>query len=105
MMTTQEFCDAAQRLLEDIEKGVISVELVEGDILQGNVQYRTSNGWTIVVFSDGDDWDYVSSIIPPSGERFELWPEQEKDDSAELRALRSYHPPSNQLTRTWGFLT
>jgi len=105
MMTTQEFCDAAQRLLKEIEQGVISVELVEGDILQGNVKYRTSNGWTIVVFSDGDDWDYVSSIIPPSGERFELWPEQEEDDSAELRALRSYHPPADQLTKTWGFLT
>lgn len=104
-MTRQEFCDAAQRLLDDIEKGAISVELIEGDILEGQVTYRTSNGWTIVVFSDGDDWDYVSSIVPPSGERFELWPEHEKDDSAELRVLRSYHPPSNQLTKIWGFLT
>jgi hypothetical protein len=104
-MTRQEFCDAAQRLFDDIEKGAISGELVEGDILAGKVTYRTSNGWTIVVFSDGDDWDYVSSIIPPSVERFELWPAQEKNDSAELRTLRSYHPPVNQLTKTWGFLT
>jgi hypothetical protein len=104
-MTRQEFCEAAQQLLGDIEKGSISVELVEGDILQGKVTYRTNNGWTIVVFSDGDDWDYVSSIVPPSGERFELWPEYEKADTAELRALRSYHPPSNQLTKIWGFLT
>lgn len=104
-MTRQEFCDAAQRLLEDVEKGSISVEMVEGDILEGQVTYQTSNGWTIVVFSDGDDWDYVSSIVPPSGERFELWPEQEKDDSAELHVLRSYQPPADQLTKTWGFLT
>jgi hypothetical protein len=104
-MTRQEFCDAAQRLFDDIEKGAISGELVEGDILAGKVTYRTSNGWTIVVFSDGDDWDYVSSIIPPSVERFELWPAQEKNDSAELRTLRLYHPPVNQLTKTWGFLT
>lgn len=104
-MTKQEFCDAAQQLLGDIEKGAISVELVEGDILQGKVTYRTSNGWTIVVFSDGDDWDYVSSIVPPSGERFELWPKHEKDDSVEFRALRSYHPPTDQLTKIWGFLT
>ena len=85
-MTRQEFCDAAQRLFDDIEKGAISGELVEGDILAGKVTYRTSNGWTIVVFSDGDDWDYVSSIIPPSVERFELWPAQEKNDSAKLRS-------------------
>ncbi|MDH5428156.1 MAG: hypothetical protein OEZ57_08295 [Nitrospirota bacterium] len=104
-MTRQEFCDSAQELLGDIEKGSISVELVEGDILQGKVTYRTSNGWSIIVLSDGDDWDYVSSIVPPSKERFELWPEEEKDDSAELRALRSYHPPADQLTKTWGFLT
>ncbi len=104
-MTRQEFCDGAQQLLGDIEKGVISVELIEGDILQGKVTYRTSNGWTIVVFSDGDDWDYISLIVPPSGERFQLWPEQEKADSAELRALRSYHPPADQLTKIWGFLT
>ena len=104
-MTRQEFCDAAQRLLDDIEKGAISVEMLEGDILEGQVTYRTSNGWTITVFSDGDDWDYVSSIVPLSGERFELWPEYEKDDSAELRALRSYHPPIDQLTKIWGFLT
>ena len=82
-----------KRLLDDIEKGAISVELIEGDILAGKVRYQTSNGWIIVVFSDGDDWDYVSSIDPPSGERFKLWPEHEKDDSAELLALRSYHPP------------
>lgn len=104
-MTRQEFCDAAKRLLDDVEEGSISIEMEEGDILEGQVTYRTSNGWTIVVFSDGDDWDFVSSIVPPSGECFELWPEQEKDDSAELRALRSYHPPSAQLTKIWGFLT
>ena len=74
-MTRPEYCDAAQRLLDDIEKGSISIEMVEGDILAGKVTYQTNNGWTIVVFSDGDDWDYVSSIVPPSGERFELWPE------------------------------
>jgi hypothetical protein len=104
-MTRQEFCDAAKQLLDDVEKGSVAIEMVKGDILEGQVTYRTSNGWIIVVFSDGDDWDYVSSILPPSEERFELWPEQEKDDSAELRALRSYHPPADQLTKTWGFLT
>ena len=104
-MTRQEFCNAAKRLLDDVEKGSVAIEMVKGDILEGQVTYRTSNGWTIVVFSDGDDWDYVSSIVPPSKERFELWPEEEKDDFADLRALRSYHPPADQLTKTWGFLT
>ena len=67
-MNRQEFCESTQQLFRDIEKDTVSVELVEGAILEGMVKYQTSNGWTIVVFSDGYDWDYISSIIPPSGE-------------------------------------
>ena len=32
-MTRQEFCNAAKRLFDDVEKGSISIEMEEGDIL------------------------------------------------------------------------
>lgn len=104
-MTKDEFYRAASTELQDIEKARSTVELAAGDILVGKVEYRTSNGWKIVVFSDGDDWDYIESMIPPSGEQFKIWPEQEKDDCEEMRKLRSYHPPNDQLGSVWGFLT
>lgn len=104
-MTKDEFYRAAFVELQDIERSQSRVELASGDILVGGVQYITSNGWKIVVFSDGDDWDYIESMIPPSGEQFPLWPEKEEEDCEEMRKLRSYRPPSDQLGNVWGFLT
>lgn len=104
-MNNAEFYRAATEELLGIERGDVTVEMSGGDILLGKVEYRTGNGWTIVVFSDGDDWDYIDAIVPPSGERFSLWPEKPDDDSEELRKLRSYQPPSEQLRKVWGFLT
>lgn len=104
-MTRDEFVDAAFQELKSIERGDVTIELTAGDILLGRVEYRTSNGWKVIVFSDGDDWDYIDSIIPPSGQEFKLWPETEEDDCQEMRKLRSYQPPRDQLTKTWGFLT
>ena len=103
-MTRDEFIEAAFAELSRIERGEATVQLVEGDILIGKVHYQTSNGWKIVVFSDGDAWDYIDSITAPSGERFPLWPDQPAHDSEGMVKLRSYHPPGNQSTTTWGFL-
>ena len=104
-MTKDEFYQAAIQELQDIEKAQATVELAAGDILLGRVEYRTSHGWKIVVFSDGDDWDYIESMVPPSGEHFTLWPKKEEDDCEPMRKLRSYHPPNDQLGSLWGFLT
>lgn len=80
------------------------MQLIEGDVLIGKVRYRTSEGWTIVVFSDGDTWDYVDSITAPTGEQFPLWSDDPAHDSEGTIKLRSYHPPANQSTTIWGFL-
>ncbi len=104
-MTEQEFYEAAFQELHHIEKGTVTVELVRGDILLGHVEYLTSHGWRLKVFSDGDDWDYIESIISPSGERFELWPDKNAQDCEEKRRLRSYRPPPEQLQKVWGFLS
>lgn len=42
-MTRDEFIDAAFAELHRIERGMATVQLVEGDILLGKVTYRSSN--------------------------------------------------------------
>lgn len=103
-MTRDEFIDAAWAELKRIESGQTTVHMVEGDVLMGKVRYRTSADWTIVVFSDGDAWDYLDSLTTPNGEQFPLWPENQAQDTEGLARLRAYHPPGNQATTTWGFL-
>lgn len=103
-MTRDEFCEAALQELQRIERGEVTVELIAGDILQGKVEYQTTSGWKIVVFSDGDVWDYVRSMVSPTNEHFELWPENLEADCEGFRKIRAYHPPPDQLKRKWGFL-
>lgn len=103
-MTKDQYLAAARDLLHQIELGTIGVQMVEGDILVGKVEYRTSNGWTIIVFSDGDAWDYIDSMIAPTGEQFLLWPDDPKQDSDVLAQIRAYHPPGDQAQTIWGFL-
>ena len=103
-MTREDFCEEAFKELQRIEHGEAKVELVAGDILEGKVEYQTSSGWKIIVFSDGDVWDYVRAMTPPTKEFFEIWPEQEKDDCEGYRKIRAYHPPVAQLKTMWGFL-
>ena len=103
-MTRDEFCEAALNELHRIERGENSVELTAGDILQGKVEYRTRSGWKIVVFSDGDVWDYVRTMVSPDNEQFELWPENPAEDCEGFRKIRAYHPPPDQLRKVWGFL-
>jgi hypothetical protein len=103
-MTREEFIDAAFAELRRIESGQATVHQIEGDVLMGKVRYQSTEGWTIVVFSDGDAWDYIDSMTAPSGEEFPLWPDDPAQDTEGLANLRSYHPPGNLATTTWGFL-
>lgn len=92
-LTREDCCETAFTELQRIERGEASVELVAGDILEGQVEYQTSSGWKIIVFSDGDVWDDVRTMTPPTREHFEIWPEQEKDDCEGFQKIRAYHPP------------
>lgn len=103
-MTREEFIDAAFAELRRDESGLATVQLIEGDVLIGKVQYRTSKGWTIGVFSDGDAWDCIDSMTAPTGEQISLWPNNPAQDSEGLLKLRSYYPPGNQATTIWGSL-
>jgi hypothetical protein len=97
-MTRDEFVHAAFAELRRIERGEATVELAEGDILLGKVSYQTSNGWKLVVFSDGDAWDYIDSITTPTGDQLPLWADEPAHDSEGMVKLRSYHPPGDQVT-------
>lgn len=103
-MTREHLYEAALQELHRIEEGTSTIELIAGDILLGDVQYRTGNGWTFVVFSDGAEWDYIHSVTTPSGEKLKVWPVPEKDESEHMLKLQNYRPPDEQSKTIWGFL-
>ncbi|HYD26939.1 DUF7693 family protein [Brevundimonas sp.] len=45
------------------------------DVFCGNVVARLANGWTVEIFNDCDDLDYVDVVVAPDGRRstFEDW--------------------------------
>jgi hypothetical protein len=40
------------------------------EIFAGNVEFRLESGWTIDVFNDCNDWDYIDTVIAPEGTRW-----------------------------------
>lgn len=64
-ITSQE----AMQLLRDIETGAVTLTPLDDwwEVFAGNVRYTTSNGWTIIVFNDCNDWDYVDTLTAPDG--------------------------------------
>lgn len=38
----------------------------------GDVEFRLSSGWTVVVFNDCMSWDYIDHVIAPDQTRFEF---------------------------------
>lgn len=103
-MTKEELCDAAVLELTAIERGDATVKLVSGDPLIGDVHFRSSNGWTFVIFSDGGEWDYIHRVSSPSGEKLKVWPEAAKSDSACMLKLSHYRPPVGQSKTIWRFM-
>ena len=53
-----------------------SIELVAEcdpqEVYAGNVQYRASNGWSLVVFNDANEYDYVETIATTDGRTIDL---------------------------------
>jgi hypothetical protein len=94
-----------RELFSAIESGSVTVapERDPADVFAGNVTYRTSNGWTVVVFNDCQSFDYIDHVISPEGEKvgtFDLpW-----DDRDEARVfLAVYDPPGEQVHDIWRF--
>jgi hypothetical protein len=102
-----------QQLFRDIERGAVTVtpEVEPDEVYAGNVGYRTSNGWTIVVFNDCAEFDYVDSVIAPDGRECDAWHQEmvrhvggdityePPDPTAEW--LKNYTPPDDQEQSIW----
>jgi|AGTN01.1.fsa_nt_gi hypothetical protein len=62
--------DEILEFLHAIEDGDITIEGDSG--YAGDATYKASNGWTIVVFNDCDDWDYIESIKTDDGREIQF---------------------------------
>ena len=61
--------DEVRLFLREIEDGTIRLvpPFEPQSIYAGNVEYRASNGWWIVVFNDCNEWDYIDEIVSADG--------------------------------------
>lgn len=82
-------------LLHAIEAGAVTLYPEEGFVREcGDVAYRASNGWRLVVFNDTNSWDYLDRVEAPNGRAldFEEMPPE----------LQSYSPPEKARRRAYG---
>ncbi len=77
-------------MLDEIEKRILTIKpqtIIEKGH-SGNIIYKVSNGWKIIVFLDCGEFDYIDSFISPTGEETDPF----KIESFNM--LRNYNPPA-----------
>ncbi|GAL86847.1 hypothetical protein MYP_4077 [Sporocytophaga myxococcoides] len=76
-------------LLRKIETGELQVYPTEDpdEIYAGNVTYKVSNGWEIVVFNDANTWDYLDNVKTSDGRSINV------DELDNYITIRNYVPP------------
>lgn len=42
------------------------------DVYAGDCRYEASNGWTLIVFNDCNDWDYLDHATAPDGREWDF---------------------------------
>jgi hypothetical protein len=84
-----------------VETGEITIRAQDDPrkFYNGVIQYQASNGWTLAVFRDAGEWDYVDRIT--DGEREWRW--WEACDSLDETPLQSYRPPADVIERVYQF--
>lgn len=83
-------------LIEQIERGEVTLTIdgeTPDEVYAGDVSYKASNGWQVVVFNDCGEWDYFDSFVAPDGRRIR-YPVGHDDDSEADKVLMSYRPSS-----------
>jgi hypothetical protein len=79
-----------------IERGEITLTVVPpANMYSGNVGYRASNGWIIVIFSDCGEWDYIDRIEDDACHELDF------DDMP--KDLADYQPSSEVVTKAYHF--
>lgn len=90
-------------ILLKIETGELTVVPVQKpeDVYAGNVKYRVSNGWEIVVFNDCDSFDYIDASVEPDGTYHEYWPGQIQECAC-YDQIHNYRPELEIVQRVYG---
>lgn len=60
--------------LEAVKSGDIRLEALYSpqDVYAGNVKYSASNGWSLVIFNDCNDYDYIDSVRTEDGREIDF---------------------------------
>lgn len=122
--------DEILAVLHAIERGEVTVEKPK-DAWCGNKPIACSNGWTITVFADCFQWDYIASVTAADGRVAYVYDETPEENASKwaiiredsmggpsprcawskrletnsdgLAAIRDYGPPAPQAETIWGF--
>ncbi len=72
--------------VRDVEDGLVTLTPLRepSDVQMGRVEYRASNGWTVIVFNDCNSWDYFDRFESHDGRVVTLTTMPE--------AIQSYRP-------------
>ena len=93
--------------LGDVESGaILLVALREPqDVYAGAVEYAASNHWTLTVFNDANEWDYIEELCTADGRRcdydmiFAQMPRVNAYQPSEELAWTRYRIPGHMMFR------
>lgn len=60
---------ALLRLIESGDVPLVAVGATWREVHAGDATFRAL-GWTIVIFNDADDYDYIDSVVTPDGRKW-----------------------------------
>lgn len=60
--------------LEAVKAGEITLEAQQDpqEVYAGNVEYKANNGWTLVVFNDCNEYDYIDMVRASDGREIDF---------------------------------
>ena len=95
--------EGIMRVLEDIEKGKITLSPVDPDSVHwgwGDIEYKASNAWTLIVFEYEYTWDYLDTIIFPDETKI-YFREREILNDPEWEGVIEYRPPKEVIRNNY----
>ena len=84
--------------LKKIEAGDINLlpRTEPQEVYAGVVEYDAANRWSIAIFNDANEWDYIEWIKTSKGEFIQF------DDLENIPALRDYEPSTDVAWTRYG---
>jgi len=78
-------------VLEALNRGEVTIPEEERAAVaqqyNGDFDFHLSNGWTLTVFNDCDEWDYIARVSTPDGRTAGF------DELDEMLLVQAYEPP------------